>query len=275
MATPTSRDEILRQLRRQLAGPAPATPAETVSCGCADIDRMLPGGGLQRGTLVEWLAAGEGSGAAWLALLAAGHACRVLSDERAATAGAPPNASFLDFREPRPLVVIDEQRDFYPPAAVAAGWDLQHLVVLRPATPADSRWAWDQALRCRGVAAVLGWPRELSGRIFRRWQLAAEAGRTLGLIVRPAEARGEPSWADLRWLVQPVPLPASPECSSRRRWRLEILRCRGEANGRVLEIEYDDEANALRLVSAMEKASPLPDRTLPAARAPVSRRRNG
>jgi protein ImuA len=34
-----------------------------VSSGCAALDRLLPDGGLRRGTLVEWFGGGLGSGA--------------------------------------------------------------------------------------------------------------------------------------------------------------------------------------------------------------------
>src|SRR5580698_5983383 len=49
---------------------------EAVTTGCAALDRLLPGAGLRRGTLVEWLAPGAGSGATTLALIAAREACR-------------------------------------------------------------------------------------------------------------------------------------------------------------------------------------------------------
>ena len=49
----------------------------TVSTGSTLLDQVLPGGGLQRGSLVEWLATGPGSGATTLALLAAGSGLSV------------------------------------------------------------------------------------------------------------------------------------------------------------------------------------------------------
>ena len=54
------RGHLVQQLRRQL-GHWEATSAENAavfSSGAAAIDRLLPGGGLRHGMLVEWLSAG-------------------------------------------------------------------------------------------------------------------------------------------------------------------------------------------------------------------------
>ncbi len=71
--------DILERLTaevRRIEGLHHRTSDETVTTGCPALDRLLPGAGLRRGTLVEWLAAGAGSGAATLAWIAAREACR-------------------------------------------------------------------------------------------------------------------------------------------------------------------------------------------------------
>ncbi|MBN1489419.1 MAG: hypothetical protein JXA69_05825, partial [Phycisphaerae bacterium] len=76
----------------------------------------------------------------------------------------------------------------YPPALVQAGVRAQQVVVVRPASLCDAAWACDQALRCRGVSAVLffaGRKGRFDQRSSRLFQLAAEQGRTVGLLVRP------------------------------------------------------------------------------------------
>jgi protein ImuA len=119
-------------------------------------------------------------------------------------------------------IVIDRNQGFYPPAAVACRLDLASTIVVHPANEADERWALDQALRCPHAAAVLAWPRRLDGRTFRRLQLAAETSGAVGLLVRPAAAQREPSWADIRLAVAPRAAP----CGG---WQLgvRILRARG------------------------------------------------
>src|SRR5205823_11439094 len=79
-------------------------------------------------------------------------------------------------------VVIDGTGEFYPPAADDLGIPLERMVVVRPDNPRIALWAWEQALRCEGVAVTVGWIGELSDRPFRRLQLAAEAGGGLGFL---------------------------------------------------------------------------------------------
>ena len=218
-----SRSQLVRTLQEQITGielarqPGGETP---VASGCEALDRLLPGRGFRRGTLVEWLSSGNGSGAQTLALGTAREACR----------------------EGGALVVLDQAREFYPPAAVRLGIELDRMIVVQAANQADNAWALDQALRCLGVVAVLAWPEKLDGRTFRRLQLAAEQGRGLGLLVRPQRVRHEPSWADVRLLVEPLP-PVGP--AGRRRLRIELLHGRGGISGGGLEVELDDETHTM------------------------------
>ena len=120
--------------------------------------------------LIEWLSGMARSGAATLSLLCAREACR--------QGGA--------------LVVIDRQQTFYPPAAAAWGIDLDRLIIVRPQSARDELWAAVQSLRSPAVAAVWAPIDRLDSRAFRRLQLAAQAGRTLGLLLRPRTSAANP-----------------------------------------------------------------------------------
>lgn len=65
-------------------------------------------------------------------------------------------------------------------------------------------WAFEQALGSGACDAVLGWVRQLKPRDIRRLQLAAERGRTLGVLFRPRRAARESSAAMLRLSVEPL-----------------------------------------------------------------------
>jgi protein ImuA len=197
-----------------------------ISSGCEALDRRLPHRGFRRGTLVEWLGVEPGSGTETLAFYAAREACR---------AGGT-------------LVVLDRRREFYPPAAVRLGIEPQAMIVVHALSETDHLWALDQSLRCPSVAAVVAWPERLDGRSFRRLQLAIEQGGGLGLLVRSARARHEPSWADVRLLVEPAPA-ASPE--GWRRLRVEVLRSRGGMSGERVELEVNDETRTVHLASRL------------------------
>jgi len=189
------------------------------------VEQLLPGLELKRGTLVEWLGA-AGGGATTLALLTARETCR----------------------HGQALAVVDGQRQFYPPAAAELGVDLGSLIVVCPRNQRDHLWALTQVLACPAVGAVLCWPEKLDDRAFRRLQLAAERGGAWGFLMRPLEARGQPTWAELQLLVQAVPTENS------RRFQGTVLRSRSGTAGRSLEWELDHETNALRLASPQPEA---------------------
>ena len=229
--------ETLRREIARLERSRPQSGDRPISSGCVPLDRLLPEGGFRRAALAEWLSAGQGSGATTLALAAARQVC--------CDGGA--------------LVVLDRRREFYPPAAVRLGIEPENLIVVQAGSQTDEHWALDQALRCRGVAAVLAWPERLDGWTFRRLQLAAEEGGGLGLLIRPLVARAEPSWADVRLLVEPLPATSGATRQNhiarplgrKRRLRIHLLRCRGGAAGRSIDLEIDDETCSVHLAARL------------------------
>ena len=133
------------------------------------------------------------------------------------------------------LAVIDPARRFYPPALASMGVDLSRLVVVQPTEP---DWIVIQALSCPAIDAVLCWPDRLQEKMFRRWQLAAERGGSIGILVRPTAAQGNSSWADIQLGLTPLALS---------RWRLE-------AAGRSLEFSINNQGHihdCLRVVSEL------------------------
>jgi protein ImuA len=204
--------QLQAQLSRHQRDPRDAT--YVVSSGLPELDARLPERGFPRGSLIEWLVPGPGSGAGTLALAAAREACR----------------------DGPPLVVVDRSGRFYPPAAAALGLDLARVLIVRPRRSDDEAWACDQALRTRGIGAVLAWPDRADARWLRRWQLAVEQSGVIGLFVRPERARGEPCFSAVRLQVQPL---AGHGC---RRVQLEIVRGRQGQSGTTMEVEFDHAA---------------------------------
>ena len=195
---------------------------ETVATGFSALDRLLPAGGVRRGSLVEWLAGGDAGGAISLACAVA---CR-LADPRWAEQSRASQASTI--------VVVDRGQRFYPPAVIpwldaladstGKGGGRPHLVVARPSRDDDELWTIDQALRCPGVAAVLAWPRRVHATAMRRWQLASRASGAVGLLVRGLSEcgffervpAGEPTWADAKLAISPMAGESGADLAVRR-----------------------------------------------------------
>ena len=202
---------------------------ETVATGFSALDRLLPAGGVRRGSLVEWLAGGAdclaGGDASGAISLACAVACR-LADPRWADQSRASQASTI--------VVVDRGQRFYPPAvipwldaladATGKGGGRPHLVVARPSRDDDELWTIDQALRCPGVAAVLAWPRRVHATAMRRWQLASRASGAVGLVVRGLSECGffgrvpvgEPTWADAKVAISPMAGESGADLAVRR-----------------------------------------------------------
>ncbi|WP_231754264.1 ImuA family protein [Caulifigura coniformis] len=204
------------------------------STGASALDQLLPNRGLKAGGLTEWLSHAAEGGLTF-ALLAASQAMK----SRAASV----------------VAIIDPKRQVYPACLPGWGIPLERAVLIRPSSSADALWAWEQSLRCPGMAACLGWLPETSSVALRRLQVAAEHGGGLGLLVRPARAMKEPSWADVRWRVMPVPIVSSnarPDPLRGRRFRVELVRCRSHFGGGVADVEFcPHAANPVRLAPAL------------------------
>jgi len=222
--------ETLRGQLRELDCVPQVGPFGENSLG-APWDSLVPQGMVRPGLLVEWLSDSAGDG------------CGVLVCQWA--------RNFL--QRGGTLVVVDGEGEFYSPAAAQFGLDLSRTIIVRPRNRKEVIWTLEQSLRCRGVAVTWCRLTRLSDREFRRLQLATEAGDGLGLLLRPATARGDPTWADLRWLVQPVP-PGQTFSSSGRRIQLELLHCRVGTGGGAVLLDIDNEG-AVHLVPALAAAT--------------------
>lgn len=160
-----------------LASP-PALPS-----GHGALDALLPGGGWPVGALTEILVEREGIGE-----------LRLILPLLAPADGA---RSWLAWIAPPHLP--------YAPALVRGGVDLSRTLLVHPGNGRETLWAAEQAMRSGACGVVLAWLGDADERALRRLQLAAEAGRTCGMLfdARPAPARSSP--AALRLRVTPAP----------------------------------------------------------------------
>ncbi|MCM2370463.1 ImuA family protein [Aporhodopirellula aestuarii] len=223
-ATPLiSRESLMADLRGRAAAIASNPAMESAaqfSTGSPTIDSWLPGGGLKRGWICEWVAGHDASGASTLAMLAASSTIRPPRKVEPATVQSLSRGTDLmrtarvssnpAFAHGGPIIVVDPTATFHAAAAIACGISPQRIVVCRCRTRADAVWAMDQSLRCSSVAAVWATlPWNLNDRDARRLQLAAEVGRTPGLFVLQSSARVRPSFAAVRLHVASVAVDAS------------------------------------------------------------------
>ncbi|MFM7055742.1 MAG: ImuA family protein, partial [Planctomycetota bacterium] len=159
------------------------------------LDQLLPDGGIPSASVIEWVSEFPGQSAASLALRSA--------------------APLL--KHPGCLAVIDEHREFFPGAVSVHGIPLSRLLLIRippeatnssplrlPKSAAgltehsQALWALEQAARCRGVKVILARLHRCTSAVVRRLQLAVESSGVVLMLLRPAQALRQPSFADLR-----------------------------------------------------------------------------
>ena len=177
-----------------------AAQISVVPSGFPALDKALPGGGWPSAGLIEILVSDIGVGELNVLLPALVTLTRKISARWCAWV-APPFEPFA-------------------PALSAHGVVLERLFVARTGQPL---WAFEQSLISGACEAVLAWAPRAPARDIRRLQLAAEKGRTLGVLFRPRAVAQESSNAVLRMIVEPTDQGA----------RVTLLKSRGGHRGGI------------------------------------------
>ncbi|HEY0766966.1 MAG TPA: translesion DNA synthesis-associated protein ImuA [Steroidobacteraceae bacterium] len=177
-----------------------AAHQQGVPTGFAALDAYLPGKGWPRTGLIEILISRFGSGELYLLLPALAALTRAAA-ARWCVWVAPPLMPFA-------------------PALASQGIALDRIAVVGGARPL---WALEQALGSGACDVALAWARQPKAREIRRLQLAAERGRTLGVLFRPRRAAREASAAVLRLSLEPITAGV----------RITLLKGRGAMRGAV------------------------------------------
>lgn len=161
-------------------------------------------------------------------------------------------AAWLAARRDGPVVLIDPAGEPCADAFAALGIDPQRLLIVRPQERRLVLWAAEQSLRCTGVAATLCRVGPRLGMVTaRRLKLAAEAGRGIGLIVRPA-AR-EPPFADARLQVRPIPSEGTE--TLRPRWDINAVYVRGGTEEPSCVVEVTADARLVSVASELARTA--------------------
>jgi hypothetical protein len=172
---------------------------ETLPTGFGALDERLPGRGWPRSGLIEILVSRFGVGELTLLL--------------------PALAALTRRPMARWCVWVAPPLEPFAPSLAAHGVLLERLLVVQaPAAAAHKRgrpngipvvrapramWAFEQSLGCGACDLVMAWASKPRAKEIRRLQLAAERGRTLGVLFRPQQAARESSYAALRMTINP------------------------------------------------------------------------
>ena len=126
---------------------------------------------------------------------------------------------------------IGNRRKIFPMALTNFGIEPDRVVFVELSRPKDMLWVMEEALKCEGLAAVVGEIPEIAFTASRRLQLAVEQSRVTGFLLRH-QARGLGVNACVaRWRVSALASETAVGLPGVGfpRWKVELLKIR---NGR-------------------------------------------
>ncbi len=224
-----TKTEILARLKRellQLQTRRGAVPVGSVP-GLGGLQAAFPDGVFPQGAIHEFQYSGSESAAATKGFLAA------LLGGLFGGSGS--------------IVWIGRVGSLFPPALAAFGLPADRLVFVQVARDREVLWILEEALKCRGVSAVVAEAPELSFIASRRLQLAVERGMTTGFVLLP-RLRALPTACVARWEVSPLRsvVPDGMPGIGFPRWRVRLSKVRNGVPG-TWEVEWA--AGRLRMVA--------------------------
>jgi len=149
---------------------------------------------------------------------------------------------------------ISTSRTIFPPALKSFGVDPHRFIFIDLNREKDVLWAIEEALKCEGLAAVIGEVRELTFAQSRRLQLAVEKSKVTGFILRSDEQKITSTTCTARWKITPIASVSDDELPGVGfpRWNVELLKVRN-GNPGTWQMEW----NAGQFVEIREKAREL------------------
>jgi protein ImuA len=126
---------------------------------------------------------------------------------------------------------ITKLRTVFPPALLAFGIAPEKVIFIELAKEKDILWTMEEALKCEGLAAVVGDMSHLDFTASRRLQLAVEKSRVTGFIFRVNPRQLNTTACVTRWQISSLPSELYGELPGvgYPRWQVQLQKVR---NGR-------------------------------------------
>ena len=137
------------------------------------------------------------------------------------------------------VIWISASRIIFPPALKSFGIAPDKIIFIDLQKEKEIMWAMEEALKCKGLSAVIGEMQELNFTASRRLQLAVEQSKVTGFILRRNPRSINTTACITRWqitsaqseLMDDLPGVGFP------RWNVELLKVRNGYPGKW-QIEF-------------------------------------
>ena len=131
------------------------------------------------------------------------------------------------------VVWISSSQIIFPPALVSFGIDPSQLIFIHLRNQKEINWTIEEALKCEGLAAVVGELSFVDLTMSRRLQLAAEQSRVTGFLLRHQPKQINTSAFTCRWQIQSLQSETADGLPGIGfpRWQVELLKVRNGKPG--------------------------------------------
>jgi protein ImuA len=137
---------------------------------------------------------------------------------------------------------ISRNRKIFPPGLTAFGIQPHRLVFCDIRREKHLLWAAEEALQCKGIAAVVAEVPDIAYMHSLRLQLAIEESRVTGFLLRYTSRITQPIASTARWRVSPIrsrsPIPDLTRVGYTR-WRVELEKVKNGRPG-IWDLEWSD-----------------------------------
>lgn len=211
MNLPETKKDIINQLQKSILlmqGFTPPVSATADSVGLGPIEAAFPNAVFPTGTIHEFL--------------------------NAAPEQAAANGGFISgilnnlMQQGGACLWISRCRTLFPPSLKVFGVEPDRLIFIDLKRERDVLWAMEEALKCKGLAAVIGELGEINFTQTRRLQLVAEQSRVTGFVLRSDPKKLSATACVARWNINPLPseLEGGMPGVGFPRWNVELLKVR-------------------------------------------------
>lgn len=235
---PQSKRDIISQLQKDILQWGGYRPAQTdmhSGIGLGPMEKAFPNGIFPLGAVHELICGNSG--------------------QAAATTGFVTGLLSVLMRDGGVCLWVGLSQAPFAAALKAFGIEPDQVIFLNVWHDREVLWVLEEALKCQGLAAVVGEVQQLDFKQSRRLQLAVEQSQVTGFVMRNLPKKLGSTACAARWQVKPLPSVATQGLPGLGlpRWQVELLKVRNGQPGRwVLEWEEGKFAPVLE-TPAMER----------------------
>lgn len=191
-----------------LEGFKPASAGSLRFAGLESIEAAFPNAVFPLGTLHEFV--------------------NPLPEQAASTSGFIAGLLSMMMRDNGYCLWISCNRSIFPPALKSFGVEPDRVIFIDLKQEKDVLWATEEALKCKGLLAVIAELKEINFSQSRRLQLVMEKSKVTGFVMLKTTGQQSSTACTARWEVSPIasePEEGLPGLGFPR-WNIELLKVR-------------------------------------------------